>query len=145
MKVEDIIGEEKPYKIEFLQSNYTLRVSDVKERFPIAFASISVEDMDNRKTAKLHGLLRHPDFKGLGICFDLLCERLTIAKSLGCRQAYTAVYYKHKGLIKMYKSIGFKKIESLSPEYVRMILDLDDIHLDDIEYWLACGYEIFEK
>lgn len=137
--VEDIIDEEKPYRVEFLQSNYTLRVSHREERFPIAFASISIEDMDGKKTGRLHSLLRHPDYKGLGICFDLACERLEIAKSLQCVQVYTAVYNERKGIIEMYKKMGFVEIEPLTPEYTRLIRPLNDINLEKIENWKGCG------
>lgn len=139
------MSDNKIYKVEFLSSNYTLRVSHVEDRYPIGFASVSVEDMDGRKTVRLHSLLRHPDFSGLGICFALLCERLSIGKSLGCVQAYTAVFFKHKNLIKLYKRVGFKRIKSLSSEYVRLVLDLSRVSLEDIEFWKRYGYEVFEK
>jgi len=110
---------EEIYKIESTNYTLTLRATHIKDRFPIAYASIEIEDKDGLKIGKLVGMIRRQEFKGMGICKDLLIERLKLCRILGCDKAYSAVYYKRTGLIKLYKELGFEEIEPLSSEYVR--------------------------
>jgi len=64
-------------------------------------------------------MLRRDEFKGMGLCNDLLRRRITICKVLQCDKAYSAAYQKRKGLIKLYLAHGFKEIPALSDEYMR--------------------------
>ena len=107
------------YKIEPTEYTITLRATHIKERFPIAYGSIAIEESNEEKIGKLGGLIRYPEFKGIGICKDLIERRIEICESLGCTKVYSAVYYKRKGLIKAYENLGFKEIEPLSDEYRR--------------------------
>jgi len=117
--------EKKKYKIEPTNYSITLRATHKEERYPIAYASIVIEEKDNKKIGKLVGMLRKDEFKNYGICKDLILKRIDLCKELNCNQVYTAVYYKRKGLIKLYKSLGFKEIKPLTEEYVRLILDIN--------------------
>ena len=112
------------YKIEPTNYTITLRATHIKERYPIAFASIEVIEEDKTKIGKLVGMLRRDEFKNNGICKDLILKRIEICKSIGCDIVYSAVYYKRKGLIKLYKSLGFREIEPITNEYVRLVKKL---------------------
>jgi hypothetical protein len=110
----------KVYKIEPVNYSITLRASHLDDRFPIAFASIEVENIDGERIGKLVGMLRRQEFERQGICKDLIMQRIMICESLGCDKVYTAVYHKRKGLIKIYKEFGFVEIDPITPEYVRL-------------------------
>jgi len=112
------------YKVEPTNYTITLRATHTKERYPIAYASIAIEELDGKKVGKLGGMIRRNEFKGHGICFDLVTRRINICKSLGCSQVYSAVYYKREGLIKIYESLGFREIEPLTKEYRRFIKEI---------------------
>ena len=112
----------KIYRIEPTNYTITLRATHTKERFPIAYASIKI--VNNGKVGKLVGMIRRDEYKGLGICRDLVIKRIEICKEMGCKTVYTAVYYKRKGLIKLYYELGFKEIKSITPEYIRLEKEL---------------------
>jgi len=114
----------KDYIIEPTDYTVTLRATHLKNRYPIAYASIKVVTEDNKRIGKLVGLIRLKEFKNLGICEELIKKRIEICKTLGCDLVYTAIYYKRTGIIKCYKSLGFKEIESITPEYVRLIREI---------------------
>ena len=69
--------------------------------------------------------MRRDEFKGMGLCNDLLRRRIAICKTLQCTKAYSAVYHKRKDLIKLYLAHGFKEIPALSDEYRRFEKKLD--------------------
>ena len=123
------------FTVEYPNNFITLRVSHPVERFPVAFASLDVKTVDadwigiddfsgQVKIGVLCGLLRHPDFRGFGICKLLLDERISLAEGLGCSHVYTAVYYKREGLINFYMGYGFEMLDPLSKEYVRLVMRL---------------------
>jgi hypothetical protein len=113
------------YKIEPVHYTITLRATHIKERYPLAFASIEIEETNGEKVGKLVGMIRRQEFKKQGICKDLILERIKICQALHCDKVYTAVYYKRKGLIKIYKQLGFRELEPITPEYVRLEKDLE--------------------
>ena len=106
-------------------TRYNLTFQAVNEnRVPMGYASIFIKKEDNKKLGLLMGLIRHPDFKGLGICRKLTMERIMMCKHLGCNAVRTGIFKKNKGLIKMYQSLGFKEINSDAPEtHRRFILE----------------------
>ena len=109
------------FVIELTHHFLTLRISHPVERYPVAYAGIRIEMMDGVRTGVLCGMMRYPEFKGEGICRMLVEKRIDICKELNCGFVYSAVYNKRKGLIKLYKSLGFEEIDSLSPEYSRFM------------------------
>ena len=105
------------YKISPTNYAVTLRVTHIKERFPLGYGSIIIEEQNGEKVGKLCGLIRYPEFKGLGICRDLIERRIDMCKTLDCTKVYSSVYYKRKGLIKIYEGLGFDEKEPVSKEY----------------------------
>lgn len=111
------------YKIEPTNYTLTLRATHTDERFPLAYASIIIEEENGYKIGRLVGLIRHPEFKGQGICRDLFLERIRICEEMGCDKVYSAVYHKRDGIIGLFEELGFEEIEPLTPEYRRFVLE----------------------
>jgi len=112
------------YKIEPVDYTVTLRATDIKERIPMAFASLDIVVEDGKKIGKLVGLMRHPDFSGVGICLDLIKEIIKIAKVRGCDYAYIAIYHKRLGIIKQYQKLKFIELPAITPEFRIFIKEL---------------------
>ena len=74
-----------------------------KERYPIAYAGLNIIYEEGKQIGKLGGIIRRHEFKKKGIVRELVNKRLDVCKMLGCDKAYVAVYYKRKGLIKLYE------------------------------------------
>jgi ribosomal protein S18 acetylase RimI-like enzyme len=98
--------------------SFTLRATS-EERLPMAYASVQIEKEDDIRVGKLVGMIRHPEFKGMGVCRKLVLKRIKLCEAFDCDKVYVAVYKKRKGLIKLYQELGFKEIEAMSPLYRR--------------------------
>jgi len=116
----------KPYKIHSTDYNLTFRATHQEERFPIAYASIKLEEQNGHLIGHLVGLLRHPDYNFEGLCRDLIKRRIEICKHLGCKEIHTRVYPGRLGIVEIYKSLDFKEIEPTSYGYRRFILHVKD-------------------
>lgn len=106
------------YKIEPTNYAITFRATHTEERFPIGFTSVEIVD----GVGRIEGIIRFPDFKGHGICKSLAERAIHFCKNIDCETVYIAIYHKREGLIKLYQSLGFKEINSLTPEYRRFEL-----------------------
>jgi GNAT superfamily N-acetyltransferase len=84
-------------------------------------------------------MIRRHEYKGLGICRDLVNRRIAICKEIGCDKIYTAVYHKRKGLIKLYRELGFKEIEAITPEYIRLEYNLHNEKIYEERYKGGCS------
>ena len=111
-------------EFELLDQRIKDKFTDIDERFPVAYASIIVDEEDGKKIGKLVGMLRRDEYSGMGICKDMVLKRIDICKAIGCSEIYTAVYHKREGLIRLYKELGFKEIEPITPKYRRFVLGL---------------------
>jgi len=104
------------YKLEPTNYAITFRATHTEERFPIGFTSVEISD----GVGKIEGVMRFPDFRGLGICKALAKRAIRFCRDMNCKKAYIAIYHKRKGLIALYRSLGFEEIEPITPEYVRL-------------------------
>jgi len=108
------MAEEK-FKVGLTRYNLTFQAVN-GNKVPIGYASIYIKSKDREKIGHLMGLIRHPDFKGLGVCRKLTMERIMMCKHLGCDKVITGIFKRNKGLIKMYQSLGFEEIKSDAPK-----------------------------
>lgn len=113
---------DKIYRIEPVNYTITLRATHKEERFPIAYAAIEIEEEDGIKIGNLRGLLRMSEFKGHGICKDILEKRIEICKALSCDEIRVRVYPERKNLIDFYINYGFQEMEPTSYGYRRFVL-----------------------
>jgi len=116
-------SRKKKFKIIPTQYNIILHAVN-SDGIPMAYASILIKDKKDERVGHLMGLLRHPEFKGLGICESLIKERIKLCETLGCSRIVTGVYKKRFNLINLYKSLGFKEIKSDSPNHIKLELIL---------------------
>ncbi len=106
-------------------TNYTFTLRATSEdRFPMAYASVQIDKEGEERVGKLVGLIRHPEFKGEGVCRELVLKRIKLCEAFDCTKVYVAVYKKRTGLIRLYEKLGFKEIKAMSPEYRRFIKNL---------------------
>ena len=118
---------EKDFDIMQQPSNRTtFRATHISQRFPVGFLSVHIQSVNayceyGSLEAIFTDVMRHPDFKGKGICKALAEKGIEYALSEpnDCDRLYIAIYYKREGLIKLFRSLGFKEIEKMTDEYLR--------------------------
>lgn len=99
----------------------TFQAMDENDRIPMGYISLK---FDKDKTAHLMALIRHPEFKGLGICRHLIEEALRFAKAYEIRYVDCGVYKTRIGIIKLLKELGFSEIESDSKNHIKLSINL---------------------
>ena len=88
----------KPVTIGLTRYNLTFQAIN-EDRVPMGYESILFDNQDDEKPGHLMGLLRHPEYKGLGVCRELTLSRIEMCKHLGCKKIVTGVYSKRKDSI----------------------------------------------
>jgi N-acetylglutamate synthase-like GNAT family acetyltransferase len=74
-------------------------------------------------TAKFMGVMRHPEYKGLGVIEELHKNAILICKEIGMKRIYAGVLKKREGCMKNLLNLGFKEIECSSKNHRRFIYE----------------------
>jgi len=107
----------------------TFQAMDENDRIPMGYISLK---FDKDKKAHLMALIRHPEFKGLGICRHLIEEALRFANAYRIEEVDCGVYKTRVGIIRLLKELGFEEIESDSVNHTKLLLKMYKYGINDI-------------
>lgn len=106
----------------------TFQAMDEEDRIPMGYISLKIE---SREKAHLMALIRHPEYKRLGVCESLIDEALNFAYAYGITEVDCGVYKTRVGIIKLLKSFGFKQIKSDSEKHIKLLLKMENYNESD--------------
>ena len=110
------------YSISLAPYNLTFQAVNDKS-IPMGSISISFSSEKGERIGKLMSLIRHPEFKGYGVCKDLIQIATETCFYFGCEKIYTGVYKRRSGIITLLKKLGWKEIDCESKYHRRFVLN----------------------
>jgi ribosomal protein S18 acetylase RimI-like enzyme len=110
---------EMNFNVNIPDYDYILQAID-ENRTPMGFLFLKI----NKDDCFLLGMIRHPEFKGLGVTKALHDKALEVCNEKEIKNIYAGVLKTRTGGIKLLKQYGFKEVECKSDKHRRFKLEL---------------------